>query len=443
MSHAAPSREMLQRTSAGTARAGKAPSIVHEVLSSAGRPMDMASRGFFETRFSHDFGNVRIHSDARAQASAAAVNARAYTVGSDIVLGRGADACAASGRRLMAHELAHVVQQEGAASADGGLSVSDDAAAEGQADSTAERVEGQGFPGNPGPSAPLSPAAGMSLQRDTPGNPPGDGLKRLEKTAEDALNKAGQKVLGGGQDKQGGHIPTAPELRHAPADPKKPEPKTHVPKEDLRPPGRDKAAVAPTPDPTPEKKQKDPPDPGKKEKQVAEGAVAQTGPNQAGMAVQGALQDKNWVPGVVYDLFDDFKVQFGVLQPTLTVQYSHLQPTTATAGTAKDPNPPPDNMTVSGTISPIAITKGNLTISPQIGVAAALGWDGSGGPKRPGSSGTHEQALGVVNLQVDYKLDDTFSITGAVGDQGGLDHGPGGFKGTNAVTGSVMGTLHF
>jgi hypothetical protein len=441
MSRSTPSRETPQRTVAATP--GKAPPIVHEVLSSSGRPMDMASRGFFESRFSHDFGNVRIHSDARAQASAAAVNARAYTVGDDIVLGRGADACAASGRRLMAHELAHVVQQEGAASAGGGLCVSDDAAAEGRADSTAERVEGQGFPGNPAAPAALGPAAGMSLQREPNGNPPGDGLKRLEKTAEDALNKAGQKVLGGGQDKQGGHIPTAPELRHVPEDPKKPEPKTHVPKEDLRPAGREKAAVTPASDPVPEKKKKDPPDPGKREKQVAEGVTAQTGPNQTGMAVQAALQDKNWVPGVVYDLFDDFKVQFGVLQPTLTAQYSLLKPTKPTAGSAQDPNPPPDNMTVSGTISPIAITKGNLTISPQFGVAAAVGWDGSGGPRRPGSSGTHEQILGVVNLQVDYKVDDSFSITGAVGDQGGFDHGPDGGKGTNAVTGSVMGTLHF
>jgi hypothetical protein len=443
MSQASPARDTLLPKPGGTARAGKAPPIVHEVLSSAGRPMDTASRGFFETRFSHDFGNVRIHSDARAQASAVAVNARAYTVGSDIVLGRGADASAASGRRLMAHELAHVVQQEDAAAADGGLSVSDDAAAEGQADSTAERVEGEGFPGGSAASAPLSPAAGMSLQREPNGNPSGDGLKRLEKTAEDALNKAGQKVLGGGQDKKGGHIPTAPELRHVPEEPKKPESTTHAPKEDLRPAGRDKPTVTPTPDPTPEKKKKDPPDPGKREKQVAEGAVAQTGPNQAGMAVQGAVQDKNWVPGVVYDLFDDFKVQFGVLQPTLTVQYSHLQPTTATAGTAAQPLPPPDNVTVTGTISPIAITKGNLTITPQIGVAAAVGWDGSGGPRRPGSSGTHEQALGVVNLQVDYKFDDTFSVTGTVGDQGGFDHGPDGGKGTNALTGSVMGTLHF
>lgn len=401
--------------------------------------MDGDARSFFEPRFAHDFGQVRIHADARAHASAAAVDARAYTVGEDIVLGQGADHSSVAGDRLMAHELAHVVQQDGAVPARGNIALSQDAAAEREADSAADRVSG---PSGAGGTPALSRAPATRLQRQPSGGPD-DGLKRLEKTAKDAMNQAGQKVMGGGQDKQGGHIPTGPELRHVPDPEKKPEPKTHVPKENLRPDPREKAPAPVVPDKKPEAKTPEPPDPGKREGQAAEGGVYQSGPNQTGIAVQGAFQDKNYVPGAVYDLFDGFKAQVGVLQPTYTLQYSHLQPTTTKAGTAADPLPPPDNMTASATFSPVVITKGNLTIAPQVGVAAAVGWDGSGGPKQPGSSGTHGQILGVVNLQIDYKVDDSFSITGSVGDQGGLDRGPEGNKGTNALTGSVMGTLHF
>ena len=71
-----------------------------------------------ESRFGHDFGRVRVHADERAGASARAVAARAYTVGSDVVFGRGEYAPSTPrGRQLLAHELAHVVQQRGAAPA--------------------------------------------------------------------------------------------------------------------------------------------------------------------------------------------------------------------------------------------------------------------------------------------------------------------------------------
>ena len=75
-----------------------------------------------EPRFGHDFGNVRVHFDARAAASARSVNALAYTVGHDIVFSDGAFAPDdPSGRSLLAHELAHVVQQSGALTAQGQL----------------------------------------------------------------------------------------------------------------------------------------------------------------------------------------------------------------------------------------------------------------------------------------------------------------------------------
>ena len=90
----------------------KAPPIVHEVLGNSGQPLDSSTRSFMEQRFGHDFGNVRVHLDARAAASARSLNALAYTVGSDIVFRAGAFAPDnLSGRRLLAHELTHVVQQ--------------------------------------------------------------------------------------------------------------------------------------------------------------------------------------------------------------------------------------------------------------------------------------------------------------------------------------------
>ncbi len=89
-----------------------APPIVGEVLRSPGTPLDAATRAVMEPRFGHDFGRVRVHTDARATESARAVGALAYTVGRDIVFGGAHYAPTSSaGRRLIAHELAHVVQQ--------------------------------------------------------------------------------------------------------------------------------------------------------------------------------------------------------------------------------------------------------------------------------------------------------------------------------------------
>ena len=108
--------EKVQKKSSGSqpTAAGVAPGIVHEVLRSPGQPLDASSRAYFEPRFGHDFSKVRIQADARAAESAAAINAHAYTVGSDIVFGAGQHAPGTeSGKRLLAHELTHVVQQNG------------------------------------------------------------------------------------------------------------------------------------------------------------------------------------------------------------------------------------------------------------------------------------------------------------------------------------------
>jgi hypothetical protein len=103
----------LQRKGSGAAPEF-APPIVHEVLSSAGQPLDHASRDFFEPRLGYESRRVRLHADARAAESARAVGALAYTVGDHLVFGAGQLAPGTqAGRRLLAHELAHVPQQVG------------------------------------------------------------------------------------------------------------------------------------------------------------------------------------------------------------------------------------------------------------------------------------------------------------------------------------------
>jgi hypothetical protein len=88
-----------------------APPIVHEVVRSPGRPLDEMSLRFFERRLGHDFSNVRVHSDARADASARSVDALAYTLGTNVVFRSGRYAPhTRAGRALLAHELTHVVQ---------------------------------------------------------------------------------------------------------------------------------------------------------------------------------------------------------------------------------------------------------------------------------------------------------------------------------------------
>ena len=106
--------EELQMKEARPQSAVEAPGSVHEVLGSPGQPLDAATRAYFDPRFGYDFSRVRVHRDDDATASARAMNARAYTVGTDVVFQTGEYTPQSSaGRRLLAHELTHVVQQSG------------------------------------------------------------------------------------------------------------------------------------------------------------------------------------------------------------------------------------------------------------------------------------------------------------------------------------------
>lgn len=102
---------------AGQTLAGTSvPSIVDEALSS-GQPLDKASRVSMEPLLGHNFSKVRVHADPVAASSASAVNVRAYTVGHHIFFRDGQYAPqTVQGRKLLAHELTHVVQQDRAGS---------------------------------------------------------------------------------------------------------------------------------------------------------------------------------------------------------------------------------------------------------------------------------------------------------------------------------------
>ena len=121
-------------------------SPVHDVVSSGGRPLEPEVREDMEARLGHDFSDVRVHDDSAAAASATAVNAHAYTVGSNVVFQRDKyDPSSAEGKTTLAHELTHVVQQRSGpvdgSSAPGGIKVSDPSDRfEREAAANAERV---------------------------------------------------------------------------------------------------------------------------------------------------------------------------------------------------------------------------------------------------------------------------------------------------------------
>jgi len=133
----------LQRKPA-MGKPGIAPNAsVSETLRAAGEPLDGTTRDSMESRFGYDFSRVRVHADSSAGESARAVDALAYTVGRDVVFAPGQYApSTTTGARLLAHELAHVVQQSsGAASLQPRLEIGrPDDPAELEADRAAERA---------------------------------------------------------------------------------------------------------------------------------------------------------------------------------------------------------------------------------------------------------------------------------------------------------------
>ncbi|MBN2385425.1 MAG: DUF4157 domain-containing protein [Anaerolineales bacterium] len=153
---------------------GEAPGGVQAALQSPGQPLEADTRAFLEPRFGQDLSRVRIHADARAARSAGALNALAYTVGRDIVFSAGQyrpDTLA--GRKLLAHELAHVLQQGGAVFQPGRRLPL--AAAEGPLERQAEAAGSQMHQGSLLAAGGL--CAAISIQRaiEDPASPAGGG----------------------------------------------------------------------------------------------------------------------------------------------------------------------------------------------------------------------------------------------------------------------------
>ena len=141
--------EVLQAKPAGAALPGfgDVPPTVHSVLGSPGTALGAGPRAHFEPRFGEDFSGVHVHTDALADRSARDVGALAFTVGRHVVFRHGAYAPdQAAGKRLLAHELTHVVQQRGSAPDLQRLAIDTDTGspAEREADRVATAIEAGG-----------------------------------------------------------------------------------------------------------------------------------------------------------------------------------------------------------------------------------------------------------------------------------------------------------
>lgn len=148
-------KQRLQRSAIRQSSGLVVPAEVDHVLRTPGRPLDHETGNLMRRRLGHDFARVRVHDDAQAAASAAAVSAHAYTVGNHVVFGAGefSDGSPAT-QRLLAHELTHVIQQQRSSLSDSNPN---------RLEAEAEHTE-RAFAGGQA-MAPVT-ASGLSLARD-------------------------------------------------------------------------------------------------------------------------------------------------------------------------------------------------------------------------------------------------------------------------------------
>jgi hypothetical protein len=132
-------RKVLQRKATHAGTTGDSLPTVEDVLRSPAAPLDAPTRALVEPAFGHDFGHIRIHTDALAARSASELNARAYTVGRHVVFAAGQYAPRTEGgTHLLTHELTHTIQQDHAIR--DSLRVADSPLHEREADSAADAV---------------------------------------------------------------------------------------------------------------------------------------------------------------------------------------------------------------------------------------------------------------------------------------------------------------
>ena len=105
--------ELVQMKAAGATTAIASPTLTSQLGQGGGHPLPSSTRHFMETRFGHDFGGVRVHSDNQAAQMNRGLNAQAFTHGRDIYFGKGQyQPQTLSGKHLLAHELTHTIQQK-------------------------------------------------------------------------------------------------------------------------------------------------------------------------------------------------------------------------------------------------------------------------------------------------------------------------------------------
>jgi len=186
--------DLLKQEGRGTVsgESGVASMVQSVVRNGGGRPLDLSTRQVMDSMFGEDFRDVRIHTDRKAHESAAEINARAYTYGRNIVFRAGEYAPETTeGRRLLAHELTHVVQQRAGVRVHDALSKENPY--EQSADLVAERVTKGEYADNPltcdqGPKSggahePMAP----SIQRkEDAGKSAGRGQGEKERSEKEA-----------------------------------------------------------------------------------------------------------------------------------------------------------------------------------------------------------------------------------------------------------------
>jgi hypothetical protein len=167
----------LQKTAGNQAvtEALEEPSPVKDVVGSGGgSPLDLKTRGFMESRLGGDFSDVRVHTDSKASESAKSVQAYAYTVGNDVVFQSGKyEPESDFGRRMIAHELTHVMQQRSGpvdgTPAGGGIKVSHPSDSfEQAAESNASRALSDPAPATAAATATAAPSVQREADEEDP-----------------------------------------------------------------------------------------------------------------------------------------------------------------------------------------------------------------------------------------------------------------------------------
>ncbi|BAV06589.1 protein of unknown function [Filimonas lacunae] len=198
-------------TVAPVTEATPVPPIAKQALEGNGKPLDTALRTEMEPRFGHDFSNIRIHSGDQATEAAGAVQAKAYTVGQDIVFGHQQyQPGNIQGRQLIAHELAHTIQQgEVSKAATSSLSFNNQ---HNGLEQQAHKAAGQ-VSGGPQKTTGISEGASPSIMR-TPAAPDYDGVTAKYDRSKVTIDPIEDVVIADAKAKNVNIAMNDPEIEH-------------------------------------------------------------------------------------------------------------------------------------------------------------------------------------------------------------------------------------